>query len=120
MACQADTGTSAMPSLIFLLSCSPLRQEQIGHWVSIHGMEPIMPLKTLKKTLLNIIFNKDKSRLPTNWNAGNCFMAREEATQFKILHFSGFDGKPWDNRSNCYEDVRALWNHYFLSHSYVT
>eukprot|EP01103_Thecamoeba_quadrilineata_P013230 TRINITY_DN3607_c0_g1_i1.p1 TRINITY_DN3607_c0_g1~~TRINITY_DN3607_c0_g1_i1.p1 ORF type:complete len:337 (+),score=43.74 TRINITY_DN3607_c0_g1_i1:51-1061(+) len=86
---------------------------KIEEWCAIHARDPVMADRTLKKTLLNLVFNKNFFQLEDHWNSGNCMSEAATLQKTKILHFAGFDGKPWDLLSNCPAQTRELWEEYF-------
>lgn len=96
--------------------------EQIEMWGEIQAQKPVIQ-KTLKKMLLNMIFNRHYLRLSWRWNAGNCLSIRTlaDARSQSVIHFSGKAGKPWSDTeegADCTLEMKQFWREYFEAVKY--
>eukprot|EP01102_Stenamoeba_stenopodia_P017550 TRINITY_DN6312_c0_g1_i2.p1 TRINITY_DN6312_c0_g1~~TRINITY_DN6312_c0_g1_i2.p1 ORF type:complete len:406 (+),score=50.35 TRINITY_DN6312_c0_g1_i2:64-1281(+) len=123
---------------LFVANLTAWRREdytsKIEDWCRVHLEQPLLAQKTLKKTLLNLVFNRRVHFLHDSWNSGDCNTptsdlllqtesgyennnnrgeAAGSSRRIKVLHFAGFNGKPWDSLSVCSSLIKKLWNFYF-------
>jgi len=133
---ELDLSERVIGGGLFVANLTTWRKESLASkieiWCRIHSEEPLLAQKTLKKTLLNLVFNRRVLILDDSWNSGDCTTTSElfrsspptqntpsntQRTDYglsvKILHFAGFNGKPWDSLSVCSVVIKNLWNSYF-------
>jgi len=104
---------------LFVTNLSYWRQnnivQRIEDLLMLNNKTSFIENQTLKKSLINLVFHKNFFILKPHWNANTC-STKEQEESF-VIHFSGFQGKPWDSLSVCSTEIRNLWFSYFFSNT---